>query len=83
MKEMKVKEYGGYALYTYMKENSETFCHCFRWGRERMTGGDSGGYLTNVQCKAMQNCHNESPPVQCMDANKSEKKIKTPINRQN
>jgi hypothetical protein len=22
--------------------------------------GDSGGNLTNVQCKAIQNCHNES-----------------------
>jgi hypothetical protein len=24
-------------------------------------GEDSGGYLTNVQCKAIWNCHNESP----------------------
>jgi hypothetical protein len=25
-------------------------------------GGDGGGDLTNVQCKPIQNCHNESPP---------------------
>jgi hypothetical protein len=25
-------------------------------------GGDGGKELTNVQCKALQNCHNLSPP---------------------
>jgi hypothetical protein len=30
-------------------------------------GADGGGDLTNVQCKAIQNCHNEFPPVhECM-----------------
>jgi hypothetical protein len=31
-----------------------------QWGGGR-GGEDSGGNLTNVQCKAIQNCHNESP----------------------
>jgi hypothetical protein len=26
-----------------------------------LMGVDSGGYLDNVQCKPVQNCHNESP----------------------
>jgi hypothetical protein len=28
--------------------------------RRGLTEGGSGGYLTNVQCKAIWNCHNES-----------------------
>jgi hypothetical protein len=39
----------------------KTSTGCFRWHREGVDGeGDSGGYLINVQCKAIQNCHNES-----------------------
>jgi hypothetical protein len=28
---------------------------CWGWG-------DGGDYQTNIQCKAIQNCHNKSPP---------------------
>jgi hypothetical protein len=44
-----------------MKYNNETSCNCFKWGRKRVAG-DSwwGGNLINVQCKTIQNCHNES-----------------------
>jgi hypothetical protein len=35
--------------------NNEISCNCFKWN------GNSGGDLTNVQRKAIQNCHNECP----------------------
>jgi hypothetical protein len=34
-REMKVRECGGWASCTCMKENKETSCNCFKWGRER------------------------------------------------
>jgi hypothetical protein len=34
-------------------------------------GRVSRGDLTNVQCKAIQNCHNESPSVQQIHPNKN------------
>jgi hypothetical protein len=40
-------------------------------------GGCRGGNLTNVQCKAIQNCHTD-PPVQWTYANKNEKKERNP-----
>jgi hypothetical protein len=40
---------------------NETFSNCFKWDRKGVERGDGGGVLTNVQCKAIQNCHNESP----------------------
>jgi hypothetical protein len=36
-------------------------CNCFKWDRERVVGRDSGDNLTNVQCKAIGNWHNEIP----------------------
>jgi hypothetical protein len=45
-----------------MKQNEETSCNCFMWGREGVEGRDNGGDVTNVQCKSNQNCHDESPP---------------------
>jgi hypothetical protein len=30
--------------------------------RKGLQEGDGGGDLTNIQCKAIQNCHNDSPP---------------------
>jgi hypothetical protein len=44
-----------------MKQNNETSYNCFKWGREGVEEGDGGGNLTNVQCKAIGNWHNESP----------------------
>jgi hypothetical protein len=59
MEEMKVSEYGGWTSYTYVKYNDEP--SCFRCGRKGLRGSEGGGHLTNVQCKSIQNCHNESP----------------------
>jgi hypothetical protein len=39
-----------------------------------LQGRDGGSELTNAQCKAIQNCHNEYLPVQPMYPNKNEKK---------
>jgi hypothetical protein len=38
-----------------------TSCSCIKWGGEGLKGWDGGGDLTNVQCKAIQNCHSEVP----------------------
>jgi hypothetical protein len=32
--EIKVREYGWWTLYTFKKENKETTCNCFQWGRK-------------------------------------------------
>jgi hypothetical protein len=34
MKEMKVREFGGWTSYTYMKQNKETSCNCFKYSGE-------------------------------------------------
>jgi hypothetical protein len=34
-------------LYTYMKENKETYCNCLKLGRGELTGRDGEGDLTN------------------------------------
>jgi hypothetical protein len=57
MKEIKMRVYGGWTAYTYMKQNKETSCNCFKWGGERVGRRDDWGDITN------QNCHYESPPV--------------------
>jgi hypothetical protein len=61
MKAIKVREYGLWTSYTYMKQNYETSCNCFKWCRDRVQWGDGGGELTNVHCKPIWNCHNEFP----------------------
>jgi hypothetical protein len=61
MKEIKVRVYDWWTSYTYMKQNKETSCNCFKWSWEGVGGRDDGGDLTNVQCKPNWNCHNESP----------------------
>jgi hypothetical protein len=48
VEEMKVREYVG------QKQNNATSCNCFKWDGEGVRN------LTNVQCKAVQNCHNKS-----------------------
>jgi hypothetical protein len=40
MKEIKVRVYGGWTSYTYMKQNKETSCNCFKWGRRGARGKD-------------------------------------------
>jgi hypothetical protein len=52
---------GIWTSYTYMKQNKETSRNCFKWDGEGMEGRESGGELTNVQCKPNWNCHNEPP----------------------
>jgi hypothetical protein len=42
-------------------------------GRGCGAGGDGEGDLTNVQCKAVENCHNEIPHA-TKNSNKNEKK---------
>jgi hypothetical protein len=37
MKEMKGREYGWWASYTYTKKN-KTSRNCFKWGKERAVG---------------------------------------------
>jgi hypothetical protein len=44
-----------------MKQNKETSCSCFNWGKEGVEGQKRWNDLTNVQCKFIQNCHYESP----------------------
>jgi hypothetical protein len=61
MKEIKVRVYGGWISYTYMKQNNETSCNCVKWGREGLRGRDGGSDLTNAQYKPIWNCHNDSP----------------------
>jgi hypothetical protein len=34
VKEIKVREYGWWTSYTFKKENKETSCNCFKWGRK-------------------------------------------------
>jgi hypothetical protein len=60
MKEIKVIVCGWWTSYTYMKQNKETSCNCFKWGGEGLRGRD-GGSVTNVQYKSNQNYHYESP----------------------
>jgi hypothetical protein len=38
MMEIKVRVYGGWTSYTYMKKNKETSCDCVKWGREVVEG---------------------------------------------
>jgi hypothetical protein len=47
-------------IYIYMKLNDETFGNCFKRGRRILRDKEDGGHLTNVQCNAFQNYHNES-----------------------
>jgi hypothetical protein len=61
MEEMKVREYGWWSSYTYKKQNNETFCNCFKWGREGPRGRHKGGNVNNVQNKSTQNCCYEYP----------------------
>jgi hypothetical protein len=47
-----VGEYGWSTLYTYMKQNEETSCNCFKWGGEEVEGGEMAGrsnQCTNVR----------------------------------
>jgi hypothetical protein len=53
---------GIWLMTSYTKQNNETSCNYFKWGREGEIVG--GGNLTNVQCKSIWNCHNEFPSVQ-------------------
>jgi hypothetical protein len=63
MKEIKVMGYGWWTSYTYMKQDEETSCNCFKWGGEGIDGTDDGGNVTNVQYKLNQSCNYESPSV--------------------
>jgi hypothetical protein len=38
MKEIKVRIYGRWTLYTDRKENKETSCNCFKWNGEGLRG---------------------------------------------
>jgi hypothetical protein len=62
MKEIKVKVYGGWISYTYMKWNKDSSCNCFKWVRERVKGERGWGDVINAQCKLNRNFHYESPP---------------------
>jgi hypothetical protein len=42
MKEMKVREYGWWASYKYIKQNDETSCNCIKLGGDEVAGGDGG-----------------------------------------
>jgi hypothetical protein len=46
VKEIKVRVYGGWTSYTYMKRNKETSCNCFKWGREGFEGERRWGQCT-------------------------------------
>jgi hypothetical protein len=61
MKKIKVRVYGSWTLYTYMKLNKETSCNCFKWVGRGLRGRDGGGNVNNVHYKPNQNCHHESP----------------------
>jgi hypothetical protein len=51
MEEMKVKEYGWLASYTY--RTKKPLAIAFSRMRLGLHGGDGGDYLNNVQCKAL------------------------------
>jgi hypothetical protein len=57
MEEMKVREYGWWASYTYMKQNDETSWKRFKLGKERSVKVCMLGDVTNEQCEPIQNCH--------------------------
>jgi hypothetical protein len=38
MKEIKARVYGGWT--SYMKQNKEIFCNCFKWGLEGVEGAE-------------------------------------------
>jgi hypothetical protein len=38
MKEIKVRVCGEWTSFTYVKQNKETSCNCFNWGREGVEG---------------------------------------------
>jgi hypothetical protein len=46
---------------TYMKQNDETSCNCFKSGGEMVAERRWWGQLINVQCEVIKNWHNESP----------------------
>jgi hypothetical protein len=43
MKEIKVRGYGGWTSYTYMKWNKENSCNLFKWGGEGLKGDRQWG----------------------------------------
>jgi hypothetical protein len=63
MKEIKVKAYGWWTSYTYVKQNKETSCSCFKYGRKGVGGRDNCDDVVNGQYKPNQNCRYESSPV--------------------
>jgi hypothetical protein len=48
MKEIKVSICGWCTSYTYMKQNKETSCSCFKWRREGVEVTYNGGNVINV-----------------------------------
>jgi hypothetical protein len=63
MKEIKVTGCGWWISYTYMKLNKETSCSCSRRGRERVSGRDDEGNISNEQYNSNQNCCCKSPRI--------------------
>jgi hypothetical protein len=55
MEEMKVKEYGRWTMYIHTKLNEETFCNCFKRGREGLSWGDVGSYLAKYNVRLSRN----------------------------
>jgi hypothetical protein len=52
MKEIKVIVYGRWASYTYIKQNLETSCNCFKRSGEGVEGRDNGNNVNNIQYKS-------------------------------
>jgi hypothetical protein len=52
------------------QNNNETFHNCLKCSGEGVVGGDGGGNLTSIQCKAMGILTMTPPPVQWIYANK-------------
>jgi hypothetical protein len=48
-KEIKVREYGWWTSYTYMRKNNETSCNCFMWSVDGVEGERlCGWYNQNI-----------------------------------
>jgi hypothetical protein len=62
MKEMKVKAYGQQTSYI-QNRTTKPLAIALSGTKRWLSRGGGEGNLTNIQCKPIQNCHNEAPLI--------------------